>query len=83
MVERNNDFGDNETRYGNWELDVTKKIILFSYLQYPGCGTCKADSIMIIDSIKVDYSSKTELWTCESNSLGKPKMNIKFMKTNK
>jgi len=83
MVERNNYFGDHETRYGKWEFDVNKKFILFMYEEYPVCGTCKGSSKTIIDSIKIDYSSKTELWTCESNSYGKPKMNIKFAKINK
>jgi hypothetical protein len=83
MVERNNDFGDSETQYGKWQLDDNKKFILFKYERYPVYGTCKASSITIVDSIKIDYSSKTELWTCESNSSGKPKMNIKFIKTNK
>lgn len=83
MVERNNDFGDNETQYGTWELNDNKKFILFKYETSPVHGDFKASSMTITDSIKIDYSSKAELCTCESNSFGKPKMNIKFIKMNK
>ena len=82
MVERNNDFGDHETRYGKWELDGNKQFILFKYESYPVGDTFKSASVTITDSIKINYSSKTDLWTCEFHSLGKPKMNIKFIKIN-
>jgi hypothetical protein len=84
MVKRNNDFGDFETRYGQWTFNENKEVLLFSWEVNPICGTCKKSSITMIDSIKITYSINNKLWTSEYiNDPPTTKMDIKFNKINK
>ncbi len=80
MVKRNNDWGDHETRYGDWEIDSNKKTILYSYKEYAEGGT-PDDYMIVTDTISIEYLSKNNLWT--SHFINYPpttKMDIKFDK---
>jgi len=78
MVKRNNDWGDNETMYGNWEIDSDKKFIYFNYKEYVIGGT-SADNRINTDTINIENLGKSLLWT--SQYIDYPpttKMDIKF-----
>jgi len=78
MIKRNNDFGDNETSYGDWKTDTAKKSILFSYKSYAFGGTINNYRI-VTDTIRIEYLSKSNLVT--SHFINYPpttKMGIRF-----
>lgn len=78
MVKRNNDWGDNETKYGNWEIDSAKKFIYFIYKDYAIGGTI-ADYRIVTDTINIENLSKNLLWTSQYiNYPPTTKMDIKF-----
>lgn len=80
MVKRNNIWGDNETRYGNWDVDAKNDFIFFSYKQIAMGGTSDEYKIMT-DTISIKRLSKPDLWT--SHFIDYPptiKMDIKFIK---
>ncbi len=83
MVTRNNGWGDHETMYGNWEVDNTKKIILFSYKVYPNAGTGDiSDNYQIMtDTIKIEKLSNSNLWITQFIDYPPTtKMEVKFSK---
>jgi len=67
MVKRNNDWGDHETMYGDWDIDSIEKIILFSYKLYPSAGNEEnSDNYKIVtDSIKIEDLTKANLWVSQ------------------
>jgi hypothetical protein len=78
MVKRNNIWGDNETLYGNWEIDSAQKFIYFSYKDYAMGGTI-ADYRIVTDTINIENLSKSLLWTSQYiNHPQTTKMVIKF-----
>jgi len=83
MVKRNNDWGDHETLYGDWEIDNVKNMIYFSYKLYPvaGSGDNSSNYQIMTDSIKIEELAKTKLLV--SQFLDYPptsKIDIKFNK---
>jgi hypothetical protein len=80
MVKRNNFWGDNETKYGNWDVDANKDFIFFSYKVF-AIGGILSDYEIMTDTISIKYLSKPNLWT--SHFIDYPpttKMDIKFIK---
>ena len=67
MVRRNNDWGDHETMYGDWEIDNIEKIILFNYKFYPvgGNGDNSGNYEIMTDSIKIEDLTKSTLWVSQ------------------
>jgi hypothetical protein len=83
MVKRNNDWGDHETLYGDWEIDKVKNMIFFSYKVYPSAGSGdNSDNYQIMtDSINIEELSNYDLWV--SQFIDYPpttKLDIKFDK---
>ncbi len=75
---RNNYFGDNETIYGNWELDETKSQLLFSYKQYALGGP---DYQILTDTISIKDLDEQNL--CSSHYINyspTTKMDVKFIR---
>lgn len=82
MVKRNNDWGDSETIYGDWEINESKDFIFFSFKEYANGGTLDNYKILT-DTIRIEYLSKSNLWT--SNFINYPpttKINVKFNRLN-
>ena len=62
MGKRNNYYGDDETLYGNWEVDSKKKYILFSYKDYVSGGS--SDNFRIItETINIENLNGINLKT--------------------
>jgi hypothetical protein len=63
MVKRNNDWGDHETIYGEWKIDIIEKIILFSYKIYAngGNGDISENFVIMTDSIQINDLSISNL----------------------
>lgn len=80
MTKRNNDWGDNETMAGDWELDTNKESIFFSYKEYATGGTL--DNYRIVtDTISIEQLSKSNLWASQFiNYPPTTKMDIRFYK---
>lgn len=78
MGKRNNFFGDNETIFGNWELDETKTQLLFSYKQYALGGP---DYQILTDTITIKELDEQNLCTSHYRDYSRiTKMDVKFIR---
>lgn len=62
MVKRNNDWGDHETLYGNWDVDDSINSIFFSYKEYQNGGT---GFRIVTDTINIEKLTDNSLWTSQ------------------
>jgi hypothetical protein len=80
MGKRNNYYGDNETLYGDWEVDSNKNYIFFSYKEYATGGTLENYRI-VTDTINIENLNEINLSTSQFiNYPPTTKMDIRFIK---
>ena len=80
MIKRNNDWGDNETLYGDWRTDTTEEFVLFSYKMYDNGGTLN-NYIIMTDTISFEYVNQSNLLTSQIiNNQPTTQISIEFNK---
>jgi hypothetical protein len=80
MIKRNNDWGDNETLYGDWRTDTTEEFVLFSYKMYDNGGTLN-NYIIMTDTISFEYVNQSNLLTSQIiNNQSTTQISIEFNK---